>query len=235
MDFLLPENGHIDPDDGDYQSKDLVAEKMVHHEPLLICNYEPEILSNERQFNRIFPDTNFENVLDPRFCDVGRCHQDLRKEKFCNQKVEKPPDFSNNISGNTNDSLANSNISNECKESSGEVIQIPFTSGKADPRLYFKAIDTESRLKLTGYSDNLCYVKDYRCKATPVGGDKEVFDKDYRTPVRVSGRMECANLTIPEQNPETKKYYFPQDFMRADQFQNTMFYNNTRRKTMNDW
>ena len=62
MDFLLPENGHVDPDDGDYQSKDLVADKMVHHEPLLICNYEPEILNNERHFSRIFPDRNFENI-----------------------------------------------------------------------------------------------------------------------------------------------------------------------------
>ena len=44
MDFLLPENGHVDPDDGDYQSKDLVAEIMVKHEPLLICNYELDVL-----------------------------------------------------------------------------------------------------------------------------------------------------------------------------------------------
>jgi hypothetical protein len=227
MDFLLPENGHIDPEDGDYQSKDLVADKLVKHEPLLICNYEPEILNNERQFSRIFPERNFENVLDPRYCDVGRCHQDLREEKFCSQKIEVVPNFTNEISEEL--------PQNDCVESSGEVINIPLTSGKADPELYFKAIDTESRLRRTGYSDNLCYVKDFRCPVTPVGGDKEIFDKDFRTPMRIGGRLDCGNLTIPEQNPETKKYYFPQEFMKPDQVQHVMFHNNTRRKTMNDW
>ena len=30
MDFLLPENGHVDPDDGEYQSKDLVADEWLN-------------------------------------------------------------------------------------------------------------------------------------------------------------------------------------------------------------
>tara|TARA_B100000989_G_C19493508_1_gene450902 strand:+ start:84 stop:881 length:798 start_codon:yes stop_codon:yes gene_type:complete len=265
MDFLLPENGHIDYDDGDYHLKDLRDERMIRHAPLLICNYDPEILSNERQFGRIFPDTNFENVLDPRYCDVGRCHQDLRKEKFCDKKIVKAPDFSNNLVNNVvnnannvanngannvqgvvldevfnqpntlpNNNVNPVNIVNNVNNVNQQV-DVPFTSGKADPRLYFAAIDTESKLKRIDYSDNLCYVKNYISQDTPAGGDKEVFDKDYRTPIRIFGRMECGNLSVPKQNPETKNYYFPQDFMRADQIQNTMFYNNTRRKTMNHW
>ena len=53
---------------------------------LLICNYELDVLSNQRQFDRIFSDRKFENVLDPRYCKVGRCTQDLRKEKFCKEQ-----------------------------------------------------------------------------------------------------------------------------------------------------
>ena len=203
MDFLLPENGHIDYDDGDYHLKDLRDEKMIRHEPLLICNYEPEILSNERQFSRIFPETNFENVLDPRYCDVGRCHQDLRKEKFCDKKIVKAPDFSNNLNNNANNgtnnvqgvvsgevfnqpnTLPNNNVNpvnpvNNVNNLNNinQQVDVPFTSGKADPRLYFAAIDTESKLKRIDYSDNLCYVKNYISQDTPAGGDKEVFDKD---------------------------------------------------------
>ncbi len=229
MDFLLPENGHIDPDDGEYQSKDLVADKMVQHEPLLICNYELEVLSNQRQFDRIFSDHKFENVLDPRFCNVSICNQDLRNEPLCGKEEKeknygKAPDFSN-IIGNEG----------KPQDLSGVSLTNPFTSGEGDPKFYFKSIDTESRLKRLGYSDNLCYVKDFRSQAVPEGGDKVVFDKDFRVPDRVCGRLECGNLEIPDQCDETKLYYYPQDFMRDDQFKGKMFYNNTRRKTMNDW
>ena len=168
MDFLLPENGHVDPDDGDYQSKDLVADRMVQHEPLLICNYELDVLNNERQFDRIFSDHQFENVLDPRYCNVGICTQDLRKEKFCSKKVEQAPDFTNDVVPNVNNGSVGAGAGNLA----------PFTTGKGDPRFYFKAIDTESRLQRIGYADNLCYVKDFRSQDVPEGGDKEVFDKD---------------------------------------------------------
>ena len=228
MDFLLPENGHIDPDDGDYMSKDLTADRMVQHEPLLICNYELEDLSNERQFDRIFSDHKFENVLDPRFCKVGSCTQDLRKEKFC--KEQDNEDFgrardASNLVGEEGQKVDLSNFSG----------MNPFTSGKSDPRFYFKAIDTESRLQRIGYADNLCYVKDFRSQEVPEGGDKEVFDKDFRTPIRLGGRLECGDLEIPDQCDKTKLYYYPQDFMRDDQYKSTMFYTNTRRKTQNDW
>ena len=63
MDFLLPENGHIDPDDGEYQSKDLLADRMVKHEPLLICNYELDVLSNQRQFDEYSLTTNLKMFL----------------------------------------------------------------------------------------------------------------------------------------------------------------------------
>jgi hypothetical protein len=223
MDFLLPENGHIDPDDGDYQSKDLVADKMIHHEPLLICNYELEVLSHQRHFDRIFSDHKFENVVDPRYCNVSICNQDLRTEKFCNQeKKESAPDFNNEFIPKEQYGCTNENNS-------------PFTSGKGDPRLYFNVIDTESRLKNLGYSDNLCYVKDYRPGAEAPCADRDVFDKDYRTPKRINGRLECANLEIPDQCDKTKLYYYPQDFMRADQLKDKMFNNNTRRKTINNW
>ena len=227
MDFLLPENGHVDPDDGDYQSKDLAADRMVQHERLLICNYELDVLSNERQFERIFSDHNFENVLDPRYCNVGICTQDLRKEKFCSKKVEQAPDFTNDVVPNVNNGSVGAGA--------GAGNLAPFTTGKGDPRFYFKAIDTESRLKRIGYADNLCYVKDFRSQDVPEGGDKEVFDKDFRTPIRLGGRLECGNLEIPDQCSETKNYYYPQNFMRDDQLKSKMFHNNTRRKTMNDW
>ena len=135
MDFLLPENGHVDPDDGDYQSKDLAADRMVQHEPLLICNYELDVLSNERQFERIFSDHNFENVLDPRYCNVGICTQDLRKEKFCSKKVEQAPDFTNDVVPNVNNGSVGAGA--------GAGNLAPFTTGKGDPRFYFKAIDQE--------------------------------------------------------------------------------------------
>ena len=64
---------------------------------------------------------------------------------------------------------------------------------------------------------------------------QEVFDKDFRTPIRLGGRLECGNLEIPDQCDETKLYYYPQEFMREDQYKSTMFYTNTRRKTQNDW
>ena len=137
-------------------------------------------------------------ILD--FVKVGYT-QDLRKEKFCkeqdNEDFGKAHDASNLV-GKEGQPVDLSQFSG----------MNPFSSGKGDPRFYFKAIDTESRLQRIGYADNLCYVKDFRSQEVPHGGDKEVFDKDFRTP-RIGGRLECGNLEIPDQCDETKLYYYP--------------------------
>lgn len=189
-------------------------EKMIHHAPFLVCSHTNTDENNFRNVERLFPDQNQEIILDERPVNVGLSHKDLRETKLENpvSKKTEAPDF--------NDTF-------EPVAFKDNVPEIPYTPGKAEFAGYAASVDLESRLKRIDYNDNLCYVKNFNPNSD-LKTHYDILKKDYRIPVRTIGENECTNLELPRR--EGNVYVFEQG-NKGDRF----FYNNTRRKTQNDW
>ena len=189
-------------------------EKMIHHAPFLVCSHTNTDENNFRNVERLFPDQNQEIILDERPVNVGLSQKDLRETKLENpvSKKTEAPDF--------NDTF-------EPVAFKDNVPEIPYTPGKAEYSGYAASVDLESRLKRIDYNDNLCYVKNFNPNSD-LKTHYDILKKDYRIPVRTIGENECTNLELPRR--EGNVYVFEQG-NKGDRF----FYNNTRRKTQNDW
>lgn len=192
MDYWLlgdNQNDIIAHSDSNYHSKDLRVEPMIKHEPMLYCSFRNTDENNTRTFDRIFPEEKLEIVLDERQCNVGLCHTDLRKVKYCNSVTRD----------------------NKVKDTSDEAEFVPFvkkvppvklSSGTAEYKKYASSIDVESRLKRVDFNDNLCYVKDYKPN-TNLLSHYEILKKDYRIPVRTIGPQECGNFRDLKHDDDT--------------------------------
>jgi len=189
-------------------------EKMIHHAPFLVCSHTNTDENNFRNVERLFPDQNQEIILDERPVNVGLSHKDLRETKLENpvSKKTEAPDFDDTF---------------EPVAFKDNVPEIPYTPGKAEFAGYAASVDLESRLKRIDYNDNLCYVKNFNPNSD-LKTHYDILKKDYRIPVRTIGENECTNLELPRR--EGNVYVFEQG-NKGDRF----FYNNTRRKTQNDW
>jgi len=176
--FLLNnDNQHL----GDYHSKELEDPQMINHPSFISYSYELEEQSNREQFARIFKENPLKNVIEPRQCSTSICHMDLRNDKFCSKIVQEDVKDSDNTFSPV------AVISPKYK--------MELTSGKDDPSKYFEAIDIESKLKNIDYKTNSCYVKDYKENSSiSTNPYNNVFDKDYRIPLRVMGDMSCGTF-----------------------------------------
>ena len=217
MDYwLLSENKNkiVAQDDSNYHGVDLKDETVINHPPLVVCRFKNTDENNFRNVERIFPDKPLKNVIDPRPVTVGLSQKDLRKTKLVNEVSERKeaPDF--------NDTF-------EPLPFNEDIPELAFTPGKAEFSGYATAVDLESRLKRIDFNDNLCYVKEYNPNSD-LKTHYEVLKKDYRVPVRIHGENECSNLEVPEREGENYKFELGNTSER-------FFYNNTRRKTQNDW
>lgn len=217
MDYWLlsdKQNNIVGSNEPDFHGIDLKDEKMINHPPLMICSFTNTDENNMRNVSRLYPDKPLENVIDPRPVTVGLSQKDLRKNKLENEVVKRKeaPDFDDTFNPVP------------FKE---KIPEIEFTPGKAEFSGYAAAVDVESRLKRIDFNDNRCYVKNYNPNSD-IKTHYEVLKKDYRVPVRTLGENECTNLETPDKKDD--KYQFELG-NTAERF----FYNNTRRKTQNDW
>lgn len=192
MDYWLlgdNENNIIAHSDSNYHSKDLKDEPMIQHDPMLYCSFRNTDENNSRTFGRIFPKDKLENVLDERHCNVGLCHTDLRKEKFCNSVTK-------------NQFVKDASDKAEFVPFVEKAPQIKLSSGLSEFKKYAASIDVESRLKRIDFNDNLCYVKDYKPNSDLLS-HYEIIKKDYRIPVRIIGAYECGNFQELQHDDET--------------------------------
>ena len=217
MDYWLlsdKQNNIVASNESNFHEIDLNDEKMINHPPLIICSFRNTHENNVRTEERLFPNKALENVIDPRPVTVGLSQQDLRKEKLENEvsKKETAPDFDDTF----NPVPFNENIP-----------ALAFTPGKAEFSGYAATVDVESRLKRIDYSDNKCYVKEYN-PYSDIKSHYGIIKKDYRVPVRTLGENKCSNLETPDKVENEYQFELGNT---AERF----FYNNTRRKTQNDW
>ena len=189
-------------------------EKMIHHEPFLVCSHTNTDENNLRNVERLFPDQNQEIILDERPVNVGLSKMDLR-----NNKLE------NSVSKKT--AVEDATDTFEPVAFKDNIPEIPFTPGKAEFAGYAASIDLESRLKRIDYNDNLCYVKNFNPNSD-LKTHYDILKKDYRIPVRTIGENKCTNFELPMR--EGDKYVFELG-NKGEKF----FHYNTRRKTQNDW
>ena len=188
MDFLLPQNGKIDqPINAKYHGIDLNDEPVIQHEPLLICNSWLDSVEDISMFPT--EQQKFKNRLDsrPSFDDklCGAVNNTKKTEGNLNVVGDKPTtQVSSNVGPGYDDYIYNLEYP-ECTPP-------PFTSGKADPIIYFANIDVESALKRIDYADNKCFVKNYN--KNRIDCHPQILDKDYRVPVRIPEISKCINF-----------------------------------------